>query len=116
MDPLERLLAAAPRLPAPWLAHAQAYRAEPVGLTLVLHELGRYLHDVARSGDRHELTACLAAVEEVLAGDDAVLQAELVEQVLGAVVHMPGFPFDWPLGPRTRARLGPDPCARRGPA
>jgi hypothetical protein len=105
MDPLDRLLAAAPRLPAPWLAHAQAYRAERVGLTLILHELGRYLHDVARSGDRAELGACLRAIEDVLAGDDAVLKAELVDQVLGSVVHMPGFPFDWPLGPRTQAQL-----------
>ena len=106
MDPLDRLLAAAPRLPAPWLAHAQAYRAERIGLTLILHELGRYLHDVARSGDWTELAACLGAIEDVLAGDDAVLKAELVEQVLGSVVHMPGFPFDWPLGSRTRAHVG----------
>jgi hypothetical protein len=103
---LDRLLAAAPHLPAPWLAHAQAYRGEAVGLALVLAEYGRYLHDLARAGATAELAACLAAVDDVLAGGDAALAALVEEHVLGTVIHMPLFSPAWPLGPTVRARLG----------
>lgn len=105
MDPLARLLAAAPRLPKPWLTHAMAYRHEPAGLALVLAEYARYLNDLGQAGADDELAACLAAVEEALAGPDRALADAVAEHVLGAIVHMPHFPTADRLGPATRARL-----------
>ena len=105
MDPLTELLAAAPRLPQPWLTHAAAYRHEPAGLALVLAEYARYLNDLGQAGARDELAACLAAVEAVLAGDDAAAADAVAEHLLGAIVHMPHFPAEAALGPATRARL-----------
>ena len=105
MDPIARLLSAAPRFPAPWLAHAEAYRQEPAGLALVLAEYARYLNDLGQAGAVDELAACLAAIELALAGEDQAVSDAVSEHVLGAIVHMPHFPVEAALGPATRARL-----------
>lgn len=92
MDPLSKLLAAAPRFPAPWLTHTADYRHEPAGLALVLAEYARYLNDLGQAGAREELEACLAAIEEVRLEADVEVAAAIAEHLLGALVHMPHFP------------------------
>ncbi len=105
MDPIARLLTAAPRFPAPWLTHAAAYRREPAGLALVLAEYARYMHDLGQASAHEELQACLAAVEAALAGADRAVADAVAEHLLGAIVHMPHFPEAACLGPATRAQL-----------